>query len=153
MKKEKLKVDPIRNGTVIDHITAGKALQVADILNIGNSDKEIMVGINLSSGKMGKKDIIKIENRILNSEETGSIALISPTATVIIIKNYKVVDKFEISMPDEICDHIVCPNSKCITNIEKIPTKFLLAEQKPKPQVRCNYCEKKYRIDEVEFSF
>jgi aspartate carbamoyltransferase regulatory subunit len=61
MDKAKLKVDPIKQGTVIDHITAGKALQVADILNIGNSESEIMIGVNLTSKKMGKKDIIKIE--------------------------------------------------------------------------------------------
>jgi len=111
MNKEKLKVDPIKNGTVIDHITAGKALQVADILNIGNSKREIMVGINLLSRKMGKKDIIKIENREISKEEANSIALISPTATLIIIDDYKVVKKFGIDIPKEIKQHIICPNS------------------------------------------
>ena len=72
--KEQLKVDPIKNGTVIDHITAGKALQAAEILNIPNYEKEIMIGVNLSSRKMGRKDIIKIENREISAEEAGSIA-------------------------------------------------------------------------------
>ena len=111
MDKEKLKVDPIKNGTVIDHRTAGKALQVADILNIGNSEGEIMIGVNLISQKMGKKDIIKIENRELSKDEADSIALISPTATLIIIKDYEVVKKFGIDIPKEINQHIICPNS------------------------------------------
>ena len=152
MNKEKLKVDPIKHGTVIDHITAGKALQVADILNIGNSQREIMIGVNLYSQKMGKKDIIKIENREISIEEANSIALISPTATLIIIDDYKVVKKFGIDIPEEINRHIVCPNSQCITNVEDVKTKFELAGKEP-VEVRCSYCEKKYYIDEVKFSF
>lgn len=152
MNKKKLKVDPIKNGTVIDHISAGKALQVADILNIGNSQREIMIGLNLISKKMGKKDIIKIENREISKEEANSIALISPTATLIIIDDYKVVKKFGIDIPKEINQHIVCPNSNCITNIEQVNTRFELAGNNP-IEVRCSYCEKKYFIDEVKFSF
>jgi len=152
MNKEKLKVDPIRNGTVIDHITAGKALQVADILNIANSEKEIMIGVNLTSKKMGKKDIIKIENREITKEEANSIALISPTATLIIINDYTVVRKFGIDIPEEINQHIICPNSNCITNIENVQTRFELAGKNP-IEVRCAYCEKKYFIDDVKFSF
>ncbi len=152
MKKKQLKVDPIKTGTVIDHITAGKALQVAEILNISNSESEIMVGINLYSKKMGKKDIIKIEDRELSEEEAGSIALISPTATLIIIENYKVVRKFFIDVPEKIKHHIICPNPNCITNIESVPTLFFLAGKNP-VEVRCSYCEKKYFIDDVKFSF
>jgi aspartate carbamoyltransferase regulatory subunit len=152
MNKEKLKVDPIKNGTVIDHITAGKALQVADILNIANSNKEIMIGVNLSSKKMGKKDLIKIENREVSKEEADSIALISPTATLIIINDYKVVKKFGIDIPKEIKNHIICPNSNCITNIEDVQTRFELANKNP-IELRCSYCEKKYFIDDVKFSF
>ncbi len=150
--KEKLKVDPIKNGTVIDHISAGKALHVADILNISDTDGEIMIGLNLSSRKMGKKDIIKIENRNLSQEEAGSIALVSPGATLIIIENYKVVQKEGIDIPEEIHKHIVCPNSACITNIENVSTRFKLADKNP-VQVRCGYCEKKYSIDKIKFSF
>jgi len=150
--KEQLKVDPIKNGTVIDHITAGKALQVAEILNIPNSEREIMIGVNLTSRKMGKKDIIKIENRELSKEEAGSIALISPTATLIVIRDYKVINKFGIDIPEEINHYIICPNSNCITNAETIETRFELAGKTP-IEVRCSYCEKKYFIDEVKFRF
>jgi aspartate carbamoyltransferase regulatory subunit len=150
--KEKLKVDPIVNGTVIDHITAGKALQVADILNLNPSKNLMMLGVNLSSNKMGKKDIIKIENKVLTDDEVNSIALISPSASMIIIKNYSVVKKQQIKIPNEIKNHIVCPNSNCVTNVENVSTRFELANRTP-VEVRCEYCEKKYTIDDVKFKF
>ncbi len=152
MKKDKLKVDPIKNGTVIDHITAGKALQVAEILNISSSETEVMVGINLFSLKMGKKDIIKIENREITQEEANSIALISPTASLIFINDYEVVKKYTVEIPQEIKRHIICPNTNCITNVEGVKTKFTLAGKSP-IEVKCSYCEKKYSIEEVKFRF
>ena len=150
--KDKLKVDPIKNGTVIDHIAAGKALQVADILHLNPPKNLMMMGINLSSHKMGKKDIIKIENRVLTDQEVNSIALISPSATVIIIQDSKVVKKHGISLPKEIKNHIVCPNPNCVTNVEHINTRFELANTEP-VEIRCAYCEKKYAIDQVKFKF
>jgi len=150
--KNKLKVDPIKNGTVIDHIASGKALLVAEILKLNPSENLMMVGVNLSSQKMGKKDIIKIENRVLTDDEVNSIALVSPTATLIIIKDFQVVKKHGISLPQTIKNHIICPNANCITNIELVPTRFELANREP-VQVRCDYCEKKYDIGDVKFKF
>jgi aspartate carbamoyltransferase regulatory subunit len=152
MDKNQLKVDPIRNGTVIDHISAGKALQVADILNLKTPKNLMMVGVNLSSKKMGKKDIIKIENRVLSKDEVNGIALVSPNATLIIIENYKVVNKTKICIPKQIKKHIICPNPNCVTNIEKVVTKFELAGKNP-VALRCRYCEKKYNIDNLKFRF
>jgi aspartate carbamoyltransferase regulatory subunit len=152
MKKAQLKVDPIKKGTVIDHISAGKALQVADILNLRNPKNLMMIGVNLSSNKMQKKDIIKIENRVLTNDEVNSIALISPNASLIIIEDYKVVKKQRIALPKHIQKHIVCPNPNCVTNIENVSTKFEVANNNP-VEVRCEYCEKKYPIDEVKFHF
>ncbi len=150
--KNKLKVDPIKNGTVIDHIASGKALLVADILKLNPPENLMMVGVNLSSQKMGKKDIIKIENRVLSNDEVNSIALISPKATLIIIEDFKVVKKYNIALPKTIKNHIICPNANCVTNIEKVPTRFELANSEP-VQVRCEYCEKKYDIGDVKFRF
>jgi len=149
--KEQLKVDPIKNGTVIDHITAGKALTVIDIINLNKSNSEVMIGMYLNSHKMGKKDIIKIEDRELSQDEVNKIALISPTATTIIINDYKVVRKVPVEIPDRIEGMIICPNPKCVTTTEKIKTKFEVAQRSPL-QVRCEYCEKKYGIDEIKFS-
>lgn len=152
METKQLKVDPIKNGTVIDHITAGKALQVAEILNISNCDSEVMIGLNLSSNKMPKKDLIKIENRELSKEEVGSIALISPNATLIYIKDFQVISKNTIEIPQKIKKLVVCPNPNCVTNIEQVNTHFELAGINP-VEIRCVYCEKKYKIDKVQFKF
>jgi len=152
MEKNQLKVDPIKNGTVIDHISAGKALQVADILNLKSPINLMMIGVNLSSKKMEKKDIIKIENRVLSNDEVNSIALVSPNASLIIIENYKVVNKTNICIPKQIKKHIICPNPNCVTNIEKVVTKFELAAKDP-VALRCEYCEKKYSIDDLKFRF
>ena len=149
--KEQLKVDPIKNGTVIDHITAGKALTVIDIIGVKNSNSEVMIGMYLNSHKMGKKDILKIEDRELSQDEVNKIALVSPTATTIIIKDYKVIKKIPVEITDSIEGIIICPNPKCVTTTEKIKTKFEVAQHQPL-QVRCEYCEKKYSIDELKFS-
>ncbi len=149
--KQQLKVDPIKNGTVIDHITAGKALQVIDLLNMNHPTNEVMIGMNLLSKKMGKKDIIKIEDRQLSDSEVNSIALLTPTATVIYIDDYKVVRKLLVQIPDIIDGLVVCPNPKCVTNVEKVKTRFEVAKKDP-IQVRCVYCERKYDVDAVKLT-
>ncbi len=149
--KKQLKVDPIKNGTVIDHISAGKALKVIELLKLGQSDRELMLGMNLTSNKMGKKDVVKIENRTITEHEADSIALLSPSASIIIIEDYEVIKKFSPELPKSIKNYIVCPNPNCITNAENIHTNFDLANKEP-IEVRCAYCEKKYSIDNVKFS-
>ena len=145
---KKIKVNAIKNGTVIDHIAAGKVLKVIDILNL-TGDNTVMIGMNLTSNKIGKKDIIKIENRELSKEEVNSIALISPSATLIIINDFEVVKKTSLDMPEYIEEHIICPNPKCITNSEEIPSKYYInnAEQ---ATARCLYCEKKYLVEDLK---
>ncbi len=150
--KKQLIVDPIKNGTVIDHIAAGKSFAVAEILNLKNLDNLLLIGMNLSSKKIGKKDIIKIENKILTEDEVNSIALISPDATLVVIENYEVIKKYKIKIPPKVHKHIVCPNSHCITNIEEVETEFDVMKKK-KVEVRCKYCEKKYGIEQVKFKF
>jgi len=145
---KQLKVDAIKNGTVIDHIPAGKGMQVADIINI-SGENVVMIGISLHSKKVGKKDIIKIENRELSQEEINSIALIAPSATITIIKDFDVIRKAKAEIPELIEGLILCPNPKCITNSENRRTKFMVTDEKPL-QVRCHYCEKKYLVDEVK---
>jgi len=143
-----MKVDAIKNGTVIDHIPAGKVLQVVDILNIKSSDV-MMIGMNLHSNKVGKKDILKIENHFLSQEEVNSIALIAPSATLTIIKNFEIIRKTKAEIPKFIENLITCPNPKCITNSENIKSKFYVFKEKSL-SVRCYYCEKKYPVEEVE---
>ena len=138
---KQMKVDAIKNGTVIDHIPAGKGMQVADIINISGKN-EVLIGVNLQSRKVGRKDILKIENRELSQEEINSIALIAADATLTIIKDYEKVRKTKAEIPKAIQGLIKCPNPKCITNSEKIKTKFKVTGKNPL-KVRCCYCEKK----------
>ena len=145
---KQIKVNAIKNGTVIDHITAGKVRKVLDILHLDGTDV-VMIGMNLSSNKIGKKDIIKIENKELSEFEANSISLIAPEATLIIIKDFDVIKKSSLKIPEYIEEIIKCPNPKCITNEPEVISKFKLTKDEP-VQVRCVYCEKKYLIDEVE---
>jgi len=144
---KQIKVNAIRNGTVIDHIEAGTVLRVIDILKLKDNDV-VMMGINLKSSKIKSKDILKIENRELTNDEVNSIALIAPNATLTIIKDYNVVKKDPLIMPEIINDLIVCPNPKCITNSETIKSRFRLTDDKPE-KVRCAYCEKKYPVKDI----
>lgn len=143
-----IKVNAIKNGTVIDHIAAGKALKVIDILNL-TGNNAVMIGMNLVSNRIGKKDIVKIENRELSKEEVNSIALIAPSATLITIKDFEVVNKTSFDMPEYIEEHIICPNPKCITNSEDIPSKFYINNDEI-ATARCVYCEKKYLVEDLK---
>ncbi|MBT3754683.1 MAG: aspartate carbamoyltransferase regulatory subunit [Candidatus Cloacimonetes bacterium] len=145
---KKIKVNAIKNGTVIDHISAGKILKVIDILNL-TGNNTVMVGMNLSSNKIGKKDIIKIENRELSKQEVNSIALIAPSATLIIINDFEVVSKASLDMPEYVEEHIICPNPKCITNSEEIPSKYYISNTEF-ATANCLYCEKKYLVEDLK---
>ena len=137
-----LKVERIKNGTVIDHIKPGNAFNVLKILGIdSNYDEAVAVMMNAKSKKFGKKDIVKIENRTLEKKEIDKISLISPHAKVNIIKNYEVVEKREVEIPDVISDVLLCSNPDCISNHEEIKTKFYIASKTPLT-LRCHYCER-----------
>ncbi|HDH44866.1 MAG TPA: aspartate carbamoyltransferase regulatory subunit [Thermococcus sp.] len=137
---KELKVSAINKGTVIDHIPSGKGLKVLEILNLPK-DSTILVAINVKSRKLGKKDIIKVEGKILSEDEVNKIALIAPTATVNIIDKWEVVDKKKVEVPDEIVGIIKCANPNCITNYEEVKPKFKVISKKPL-KLKCHYCER-----------
>ncbi|HIH40424.1 MAG TPA: aspartate carbamoyltransferase regulatory subunit [Halobacteria archaeon] len=144
-----LRIESIKDGTVIDHITAGQALNVLKILHITPSSKEtVSMAMNVSSKKIKRKDIVKIENRMLKKEELNKIALIATNATINIIKDYKVVEKYNVKVPEIVKGIIKCRNRNCITNLEEIDTKFKL-ESKDPLILKCAYCEMK--TDTIEF--
>ncbi len=152
MKKDKLrtfKVYAIKNGTVIDHIPIGKALELVDLLNLRQWDKTVTVGIGFTSKKHGKKDIIKIENKELTTEEANKVAIIAPTATLNIIRNFERVQKEKLEIPDEIIDIVKCPNPACITNYDNVKTKFF-CEDKKKLHLRCAYCERYFTENDIK---
>ena len=142
-----LKVDPIKNGTVIDHIPAGRVQRVLAILKPRATDV-VMMGMNFSSKAMRKKDIIKIEGRELTQNEVNSIALIAPKAKVSIIRDFQVTQKSKVEIPEKIEGLVACPNPKCITNSEPMITKFKL-ESADERELACEYCERVFTADEM----
>ena len=140
--KRELVVSAIENGTVIDHIPAGEVYKVVKILNLDMYEDEVLIGTNLSSKKYGKKGIIKVKNKFFAETEVNKLALIAPNATLIIIKNYEVVEKRRLEIPDTIKQIVKCINPNCITNIEdNIETNFRVVDKEPL-KLQCHYCEK-----------
>lgn len=139
---KELKVTPIKNGTVIDHIPQSLALKVLHVLKIPQSTTSaVSVAMNVKS-KMGKKDIVKIENKELDKTEVNKISLIAPKATINIIRHYEVVEKHRVQIPDEIVGIVKCSNPTCISNFkEPVESRFIVVSKDP-PSIRCYYCER-----------
>lgn len=138
-----LRVTPIKNGTVIDHIPAGMALKVLKILGIDQSvSSTVTVAMHVPSKAMGWKDIVKVEDRELASREIDKIALIAPTATVNVIRNYNVAEKRRVTLPDRAVGILRCANPNCISNVpEPIESEFIVRSKSPL-RVVCKYCDR-----------
>jgi aspartate carbamoyltransferase regulatory subunit len=136
-----LKVTPIRNGTVIDHITSGMALKVLKILNIAEDiNSTVSVVMHVPSKLLGWKDIVKVEDRELSPREVDKIALIAPEATINIIRNYSVAEKYRVHIPEVVRGILRCSNPNCITNArEPVETEFLVKGKNPM-RLYCRYC-------------
>jgi len=147
---EELRVKKIRDGTVIDHIMAGRGKKVLDILGINESfPNTTALLINVPSERIGHKDILKIENKTLKKEEVDKIALVAPNATWNVIKDFTVVKKSKIELPDVLEGILKCPNPKCITNTdEPMVSKFIVEEKEP-VRMRCNFCERLFDLKDV----
>ena len=145
-----LLVRRIRNGTVIEHIEDGKALTVLRVLNItGKEGNVVTVALNVPSSKHNKKDIIKVENKFLEKDETNKLALIAPHATINIIRDYKLVEKRKINLPDSIVGIFKCPNLKCVTNSEEFIKPTIDIIDKLQITLICRYCRRTVTIDEL----
>ncbi|HTW76922.1 MAG TPA: aspartate carbamoyltransferase regulatory subunit [Thermoplasmata archaeon] len=139
-----LKITPIKNGTVIDHIGNGLALEVLRIVGVQTLDKDstVSVALHVRSGKLGWKDIVKVENMELSPRKVNAIALIAPTATISIIRDFKVQEKRTVDLPERIVGVIRCPNLNCITNqSEPIESEFVVVRRRP-VLLTCAYCER-----------
>ena len=145
-----LKISKIKEGTVIDHIPSGKALQVVSILKIGEDlEGSISIGMHVPSGKLDFKDVIKIENRYLDRIELDMISLVAPDATISIVKNYEITEKFRVDLPSRITGIVTCSNQNCITNRrEPVSSEFQVLSKKPL-QIRCVYCERNMSDQEI----
>ena len=140
MEKE-LKVSAIKDGTVIDHIPAQNLFKVISLLGLENISNQITFGTNLESHKLGRKSIIKVADKFFADDEINNIALVAPEAKLNIIRNYEVVEKRAVEVPNEIIGYVRCFNPKCVTNHQPITTRFYLVNKHPL-SLRCHYCEK-----------
>ncbi len=140
-KKLKLKVSAISEGTVIDHIPSENLFKVISILELDKTGNMITFGANLDSGKLGSKAIIKVSNQFFADDDINRIALIAPHANLNIIRDYEVVEKKVVEVPDYVVGIVKCFNPKCITNNESITTSFKVVYKEPLA-LKCKYCEK-----------
>ncbi|HCJ52390.1 MAG: aspartate carbamoyltransferase regulatory subunit [Candidatus Kerfeldbacteria bacterium RIFCSPLOWO2_01_FULL_48_11] len=135
------RVYAIKQGTVIDHIPEGKGVEIIELLSLRKWKKVVTLGMGFTSRKLGAKDIVKIEEKELNQDEANKIALIAPTATINIIRNFKLVRKTQVKVPRVIEGIVKCANPACITNHDHVRTRFYLEKAKPL-LVLCHYCER-----------
>lgn len=148
MKDKQLIVSAIKNGTVIDHVPAKNLFKVISILNLEQIDSQITFGTNLESKKLGSKAIIKIADKYFLDNEINKIALVAPQAKLNIIRDYEVIEKRVVEVPDSIVGIVKCVNPKCITNVEHVATKFAVVS-KEDVALKCYYCEKITQQDQM----
>ncbi len=141
MKDKRLSVSAIKEGTVIDHVPASALFKVVSILNLEKLDTMITIGNSLESDKLGKKGIIKLSKVFFKDDDINKIALVAPSAKLNLIRDYEVVEKRVVEIPDEIVGIAKCVNPKCITNNEAVITRFDVVS-KSEVKLKCHYCEK-----------
>ena len=153
MEQSELMVRRIKEGTVIDHIDEGKGLQVLDALRIDGKDGSLItVALNVPSGKSKKKDIFKVENKFLKDDDTNKIAIISPKATINIIKNYKLIEKRRVALPNEIDRIFRCTNPDCITNSTEHIESVMDLINKEGMILKCRYCARILDVNEIKYN-
>ena len=148
---EMRRVTAIRNGTVVDHIPSGYAMQVIRILRI-NTDRATPVSLvmNVPSDKLGRKDVLKIEDRELDQEDLDRLALIAPAASIAIIRNHAVAEKMRVELGDDLVNIAKCSFPNCITksNREPLPQRMKVVSREPL-EIRCYYCGRGQEMDEL----
>lgn len=147
--KQALQVAALKNGTVIDHIPSDKLFTVVNLLGLIDTDLNMTIGNNLESKKLGKKGIIKVADRFFTDEEISRLSVVSPNVKLNIIRDYEVVEKKQVSMPDELKGIVKCNNPKCITNNEPMTTIFHVTD-KENGILKCHYCEKEQNKETIK---
>ncbi len=143
MENEKhLKVSAIKNGTVIDRIPSSQLFKVIEILKLDACESQVTFGMNLDSKQLGSKAIIKISDRFFEDDDINRIALIAPEAKFNVIRNYKVVEKRQVSVPDTIEGIAKCFNPNCVTNHQPVVSRFRTVKTDAGIVLTCHYCEK-----------
>jgi aspartate carbamoyltransferase regulatory subunit len=140
----KLQVEAIKRGTVIDHIPARVGFKLLTLFQLTETEQRITIGLNLPSREQGRKDLIKIENTFLTDEQVNQLALYAPHATVNRIDEYEVVGKSKPSLPSRIDKVLVCPNTNCISRSEPVHSSFAVKKRDENISLKCKYCEKEF---------
>lgn len=140
----KLQVEAIKCGTVIDHIPAQIGFKLLSLFKLTETDQRITIGLNLPSNELGRKDIIKIENTFLTEQQVNQLAVYAPKATVNRIDDYEVVKKLMPTLPERIEDVLHCPNSNCISRSEPVASSFAVKQRQGDVHLQCKYCEKEF---------
>ena len=153
MEQSDLMVRRIKEGTVIDHIDEGKGLQVLNALRIDGKDGGLItIALNVPSGKFKKKDIIKVENKFLKDDDTNKLAVIAPKATINMIKEYKLVEKRRVSLPNEIDRIFRCSNPDCITNSTEYIESVMDVIDKEGRVLKCRYCSRVLDVNKLKYN-
>ena len=153
MEQSDLLVRRIKDGTVIDHINEGKGLNVLEALEIdGSRGNVITIALNMPSGKLKKKDMIKVEGRFLEDDDTNKLAVIAPSSTVNIIKDYKLIEKRRVSLPNQIEQIFRCSNPDCITNSQEQIESTMEVMDKENLVLKCRYCGRILDVNDLRVS-
>ena len=147
--KYAMQVSALCNGTVIDHIPADKLFAVVNLLDIPSMKSNVTIGYNLDSKKIGKKGLIKIADVFFTEEDLSKISVVAPNVVMNTIRNYEVVEKREVKLPNELHNIIKCNNLNCITNNEPMATHFA-ASNSGNGTFKCRYCEKEININDAK---
>lgn len=149
MNRKELSVAPIKQGTVIDHIPHGQSRNILRIINLKDEYTPITIGMNLASKKMGLKDLLMISGTLLSEKMFHEVAIFAPNATINLVQDHKVIKKCKAVLPENIERLLVCPNDKCITRHEQIPSYFFVTYHRHNVFLQCKYCEKLFKRNEV----
>ena len=149
MADNQLLVNALASGTVIDHIPAGQAWKIVSRLKILKHKYCVTLGLNLTSARMGLKDLIKVEEKALTKEEMSQVGIFAPDATINIIENYKIVTKEKAALPKTVSGVLTCPNPQCITRFLKERSCFTVKTHREEVVLTCRFCEKEFKRDDV----
>ena len=147
--KTELLVAALENGTVIDHIPSELVFTIASLLKLDKLSSSVTIGYNLNSKKLGKKGIIKVADKFFTDEEISRLSVVAPNVVLNVIRNFDVVEKKEVIIPDELHGIVRCSNPKCITNNEPMSTFFHVID-KTEGILKCHYCEKEQNNSKVK---
>ena len=145
-----LAVAAIENGTVIDHIPAGQALSIIRLLKLDQHFNQVTLGLNLPSYRLGRKDLIKIEGRVISHQEIHEIAVFAPHASINLIHDFNVGEKIIATLPDTLIGILRCPNTACVSRDAGIASHFKISAWRDEVKLACHYCEREFNRTEIK---